>query len=89
MIKNQGTPFGKFGNNAPKYTYTSVYLQIILLAVNFYDKAALQYINLPLVIHKVVALADTFKCDYELSRIIVGFSHILNNQIVGEEALVR
>ena len=34
-------------------------------------------------------MADTFKCDSELSRIIVAFSHILNNQIVGEEVLVR
>lgn len=45
--------------------------------------------NLPIIIQKVIALADSFKCDYEISRIIVGFSHILDNQIVGEENLVR
>ena len=34
-------------------------------------------------------MQECFKCESELSRVIVGFAHILNNQLVGDEASVR
>jgi hypothetical protein len=68
--------------HAPKYVYTPVYLQIMLLAVNFYKNGA-QLVNLNMVVAKILELADYFKCDSELSRIIVVFTHILANQLVG------
>jgi hypothetical protein len=86
--KNKNTPFGLY-KNGPKYIYSSVYIQIILLAVNFYEKAAIEQINLNSAVAKLIQLVDGFKCDYELSRIIVGISYILNNQLVGDETLVR
>lgn len=82
-LKNRNSPFGQH-RNGPKYIYSSVYLQIILLAINFYEKAALQLININSIAGKVVQLADCFKCDYELSRIILGLSYILDNQLLGD-----
>ena len=60
----------------------------MLLAVYFY-KNGLEQMNINVVVERVLSMADTFRCDSELSRVIVGFSHILNNQIIGEEVLVR
>ena len=34
-------------------------------------------------------MQECFKCESELSRVIVGFAHILNNQLVGDETSVR
>ena len=45
--------------------------------------------NLNSIVERVIAMEECFKCDAELSRIIVGFSHILNNQLIGEEGTVR
>ena len=87
---HQSNGFNKFGQQekAVKYVYSPVYLQILLLSVNFY-KAAQQRVNLPLALQKVVLIRDTFQCDSELSRIIVSFAHILDNQLVGDEQAVR
>ena len=72
----------------PKYIYSPVYLQILLLAVNFY-KCAIDQMNINIVVERVIAMEECFKCDAEISRIIVGFTHILNNQLIGDEATVR
>jgi hypothetical protein len=86
----QNNGFKKFGQqeNSVKYVYSPVYLQVLLLSVNFY-KAAQQRVNIPLTLQKVVLIRDTFQCDSELSRIIVSFAHILDNQMVGDEHVVR
>jgi hypothetical protein len=70
-----------------KYIYTPVYLQILILAVNFYTNDI--QINIENIVDRVVAFADYFKCDYELSRVTVGLSHILNNKLVLNENLLR
>ena len=89
MKNQQNNAFNTFGLvEKPKYIYTPVYLQILLLSINFY-KVALDQVNLNYVVEKVLSLEEYFKCDSELSRIIVVFSHILNNQLVGEENIVR
>ena len=81
--KNKNSPFG-LQKNEPKYIYSSVYEQIILLAINFYEKVAIDQVNINSIIAKLVQLADSFKCDYELSRIILGLSYILDNQLLGD-----
>ena len=84
MIQSDYQNMG-FGNqmSGPKYTYSPVYLQILLLSVYFY-KCALDQMNLNVIIERVIVMQESFKCDSELSRVIVGFSHILHNQLVGE-----
>ena len=74
-----------FGNqmSRPKYTYSPVYLQVLLLSVYFY-KCALGQMNLNIIVERVIVMQESFKCDSELSRIIVGFTHVLNNQLIGE-----
>ena len=72
----------------PKYIYSPVYVQILLLVAYFY-KNGLQQMNINVVVERVLSMADSFQCDSELSRIIVTFSHLLSNQIIGEEVLVR
>ena len=72
----------------PRFVYSPVYLQILLLATSFY-KGGLQQINVNLVVERIIALNDHFKCESELSRIIFGFAHLLENQVIGEEPLVR
>ena len=88
-MKNKNTGFVTFGKDLTplKYTYTPVYVQILLLAINFFDKSV--GLNPASVVEKAVAVADQFRCDYELSRVIIGFSHILNNKLVGDELTVK
>lgn len=46
---NNFKSFGKDIHNA-KYIYTPVYLQILLLAINFYGKAAEEKINVTILV---------------------------------------
>jgi hypothetical protein len=79
----------QFGSQlAVKYVYTPVYLQILLLAIHFYQPPAEQ-VDPSLTVEKVLALANSFRCDSELSRVIVGLTHVLSQQLVGQEQLVR
>jgi len=57
---------GNFGRDVivSKYTYTSVYLQIILLAFYYYGKTAYSMLNVNVIVGKVILLIDNFKCDY-------------------------
>jgi hypothetical protein len=81
VAQNDNNHFSTFGKAVTaKYTYSSIYLQIILLAIHFYGKAASQLVNVDLVVTRAVALLDSFKCDYELERVIVGLADILANQ---------
>jgi hypothetical protein len=89
--RNGTSGFNTFGKTVlpVKYTYSAVYLQVLLLAVNFYDKLAGSLFNTGLIVERVIQLSDNFRCDYEITRVIVGFSHILENKMVGEEGVVR
>jgi hypothetical protein len=73
--------FSRFGaNSANKYIYSSVYLQLIMLAVHFYGNVVLNSVSIDSILSKIVLLQDNFKCDYEISRIIIGISGLLEQK---------
>lgn len=76
------------GNNgaskSSKYIYSSIYLQIIMLAINFYGNVVIHQININYVLGKIVYLQNNFKCDYEISRIIIGISVLLERKCLND-----
>lgn len=77
----------QFGNNHSKYTYTPIYLQIIMITVYYYGNVA-QDINFNLIVGRVVDLQEHFKCDYEISRIVVGIISMLEFQYLSDTSTI-
>lgn len=70
------------------YIYSSVYIQIIMLALHTYGKNALAHINPHFVVQRLIFLQNNFKCDYELARVLIGIADLLGMQAVTEESIV-
>jgi hypothetical protein len=43
--------------------------------------------NLPVILQRLLFLQENFRCDYELARVIVGISDILNLKAVNDQQL--
>jgi hypothetical protein len=78
------------GNITPgRYVYSSVYLQIVMLAVHFYGEAALAHFNVTTILGRLLFLQDNFKCDYEIARVLIGLSDLLERRAVTESSVAE
>lgn len=70
------------------YVYSSIYLQIVLIAVHTYGPEALSHLNVHSIVSRVLFLQNNFKCDYQLGRLIVGITDLLGQNAITDSALV-
>jgi len=48
-----------------------------MLSIFSYGKVATSKFNIESIVNKIIQLKDTFRCDYEISRILIGIASIL------------
>ena len=75
-------------SKSSKYIYSSIYLQIIMLAINFYGNVVIHQTNINYILGKIVYLQNNFKCDYEISRIIIGISVLLEQKCLNDSNII-
>lgn len=66
--------------------YSSVYLQIVMVAIHFYGSTVASQLNVDSLLLKLVALQEHFRCDYEIGRVLIGLGDLLQAKCVGESA---
>lgn len=59
-----------------------------MLGINFYGNVIINQLNINYILGKIVYLQDNFKCDYEISRIIIGISVLLEQKCLSDSNTV-